>query len=275
MKIMTRMLVATLVLLGTAAGQSTTSSEFNEPWKNPTRALVIDPFGPNRLDFDQLAKEPRVGAIIHKASDCVIRKRKRLLRKDSQYLDRRDEARRRGYLWGSYHLGGPRNPIEQADFYLSYANPADDEVMALDIEDISPSFMSLADAEIFIKRIKEKKGRYPLLYITHKVRAAIERAYGPDSVFARTPLWYARYLTDIQPFFPAKLWTTYALWQFQSEINCCTKTKPRRCPVAPPLKSCTMPQPIPGTDYDMDVNVFYGTIDELKSRWPFTVRDGN
>jgi lysozyme len=232
--------------------------EFKEPWKDSNTALVLDLYGPNQLDFDELASEPRVAGIIHKASERLV--------KDPLYADRKPEAKQRGYKWGSYHLGRPGDPIAQADFYLEKANPTDDEVMGLDIEDTTDHSMSLANAERFVARIKEKTRRYPLLYITGKVRDALLESFGPRSEFAKTPLWYARYRrdNDITQFFPTKLWTTYTLWQFASEINCPSKDG----------LTCPLPRPIPGTEYDMDVNIFWGTVDDLRNKWPFTFREG-
>src|ERR1043165_2557971 len=71
--------------------------EFNEPWKNPNVALAIDPFEGNDIDWDQLATDKRVVAIIHRATigDRV----------DKKYAERKIEAKRRGYRWGAYHYG--------------------------------------------------------------------------------------------------------------------------------------------------------------------------
>ena len=44
------------------------SPEFNEPWKNPKIAIAIDPFEKNEIDWDQLATDTRVVAIIHRAT---------------------------------------------------------------------------------------------------------------------------------------------------------------------------------------------------------------
>ncbi|MEK6335373.1 MAG: hypothetical protein AABM67_10525 [Acidobacteriota bacterium] len=44
------------------------SPEFNEPWKDPRIALAIDPFEGNPIDWDALATDPRVVAIIHRAT---------------------------------------------------------------------------------------------------------------------------------------------------------------------------------------------------------------
>ncbi|HSP61578.1 MAG TPA: hypothetical protein VLQ90_01200 [Pyrinomonadaceae bacterium] len=95
------------------------SSNFSEPWKNPKVALAIDPFEKNEIDWDALATDPRVVAIIHRATIGD--------RADLKYAERRDEAKKRGYKWGAYHLGKPGDPIKQADFgartYLASATP--------------------------------------------------------------------------------------------------------------------------------------------------------
>jgi lysozyme len=258
--------IAVLTFFASASGQ-TSPGEFREPWENPNKALVLDVFRNNRLDFDALAGEPRVAAIIHKASENLIR--------DRLYAARKVEAKRRGYLWGSYHLGRPGNPIGQADFYLEISQPGQDEVMALDLEDTSAQSMSLGDARIFIRRIREKTGRFPLLYVTSQVREAILALRDATrSEFSKTPLWYARYCQEISCFFPTTVWPSYTLWQFASEINCpSTTTSKRNCfSSVCPLNKCPLARPVPGTDFDMDVNVFNGTVEELRNKWPFIVR---
>lgn len=254
-----------LIIVATASGQ-TTPGEFNKPWEDGTRALVLDVYGPNRLDCAALAREPRVAGIIHRATIGF--------RTDTKYAARKVECMRLGYKWGSYHLGRPGDPIKQADFYLATAQPTDDEVVALDLEGTSANDMNLRNAQLFINRVRERTGRYPLLYITDEVLQAILRDYGDDSVFVKTPLWYARYCQNISCYLPNKVWKSYTLWQFASEINCPSKTtskrncSPQRCP----LNKCPLPAPIPGTNFDMDVNVYNGTVEELRNRWPFTVQ---
>ena len=69
------------------------------------------------IDWDKLATEKRVVAIIHRATigDRV----------DKKYAERKIEAKKRGYKWGAYHFGKPGDPIKQADFFLkrSSLNP--------------------------------------------------------------------------------------------------------------------------------------------------------
>ena len=238
-----------LVFLCFSVAASAQSPEFTEPWKNPKIAIAIDPFEGNDINWDELATDTRVVAIIHRATigDRVDRK----------YAERRDAAKKRGYKWGAYHFGKPGDPIKQADFFLDTVKPEKDDLIALDLESPDATkHMSFEDARTFIKRIKEKIGRYPLVYANNVVTKAIAEQYGTDDVFAKTPLWYARFRSTV-PDFPSGTWKTYTLWQFSSEINC--KAEDR--------SSCLYT--VPGTEYDMDVDVYNGTIEELRSKWPF------
>src|SRR5437016_12532441 len=99
MKRIVPMLVAVVLSAIAALAQS---PEFSEPWKNPKVALAIDPFEKNEIDWDLLATDTRVVAIIHRATIGD--------RADLKYAERRDEAKKRGYKWGAYHLGKPGDP---------------------------------------------------------------------------------------------------------------------------------------------------------------------
>ena len=225
------------------------SPEFSEPWKNPKVALAIDPFEGNDINWDKLATDTRVVAVIHRATigDRVDRK----------YAERKIEAKKRGYKWGAYHFARPGDPIKQADFFLATVKPDKDDLIALDLEsEDTTKHMSFDDARIFINRIKEKTGRYPLVYANNEVTKAITNKYGADDIFAKTDLWYARFKRNVTDF-PQGTWRTYTLWQFSSEQNCSSGNRP------PCLYT------VPGTEYDMDVDVYNGTIEELRSRWPF------
>jgi len=224
-------------------------SEFNEPWKNPKVALAIDPFEGNDIDWEKLATDKRVVAIIHRATigDRV----------DKKYAERKIEAKRRGYKWGAYHLGKPGDPIKQAEFFLETVKPEPDDLMALDLESTDfEKHMSFDEARIFINRIKEKTGRYPFVYANNLVVKAINQQLGKDDVFTKTSLWYARFKPAVTDF-PKGAWNTYTVWQFSSELNCAADNRP----------ACLYT--VPGTAYDMDIDVFNGTIDELNRKWPF------
>lgn len=225
------------------------TGEFDHPWTDPTTTIVLDPYQENSINWDKVATDTRVVGVIHRGTFG--------LQKDTRYKARRDEAKNRGYKWGSYHLGKPGNPIEQADFYLTTVAPADDEVMALDIESLDENRdMSLANSRRFIQYVREKTGRYPMLYGNHAVVKAISQQFPHDEVFSKAPLWYARFKSRVTDF-PTATWNTYTLWQFSSEINC-TPAHPENCLYR-----------VSGTKTDMDVNVYHGSIADLKVKWPF------
>ena len=234
-----RLLLIALLIVHLPMSQA---AEFNRPWDDPKIALVIDPYYANAIDWDKLETEPRVVAIIHKATIG-------LSKLDPAYLSRKEEARKRGYLWGSYHWGVSGNPERQADYYLDTVNPGDDELIALDLEDAaSKELMNAEEALRFIKRIKERTGRYPALYTNHSsARLLSDKFKGTE--FGEAPLWYARFKSAVTDF-PTGLWQSYALWQFSSE---------KLSQMAPP-----------GVKPDMDINVYNGTVDDLRSNWPLT-----
>jgi len=219
-----------------------------EPWRLPQSSIIIDAYAGNHIDWDAMATDTQVAAVIHKASEG--------LREDPKYKNRKKIALQRNYLWGSYHLGRPGDPIQQADFYLSVAQPGEQDFMALDLESVDPKkFMSIPDAIRFIHHIQAKTGRYPAVYGNHNVISTLSKQYDKTSVFAKTPLWYARFRKDI-PNFPTQIWPSYTLWQFSSEINCQANAT-----------DCL--RPVPGTAHDMDINVYPGSVKSLQQQWPF------
>ena len=225
------------------------SPEFNEPWKNPNVAIAIDPFEGNDIDWEKLAMDRRVVAIIHRATIGD--------RADKKYAERKIEAKRRGYKWGAYHYGRPGEPIKQADFFLATVEPEPDDLIALDLESTDfDKHMSFDEARTFINRVKEKTGRHPIVYANNLVTKAISEQATPDDVFAKTHLWYARFKRSVTDF-PAGTCKTYTLWQFSSEMNCTAADR------------ATCLYTVPGTEYDMDVDVFNGTVEELRKNWPF------
>jgi lysozyme len=248
MRLITKIVVVCSTIPLLAVCVLSQSGEFNQPWIDAKIALVLDPYEGNSMDFDELATETRVVAIIHRATHGNV--------KDNKYSERKTEALKRGYKWGSYHLGKPGDPVKQADFYLKTVNPGPEETMALDIETLDPSqSMTLTNARQFIERVKVKTGRFPMIYGNQDVIRNISQHFGKDDVFSNVALWYARFKDKVTDF-PLGTFKMYTLWQFKSEINCTPKA-PQDCPIL-----------IPGTKTDMDVNVFNGTIEDLKSAWP-------
>lgn len=241
------------------------------PWKSPNHALVIDAYELNIIDWDAMLKDKRIAGFISKASDglpesfactgdhggdtvahCKTMWRKYAVSREL-YQTRRLVARASGLLWGAYHLARPGNPVDQANHFLDYAAPRDDELMVLDIEGIdTEKYMSLEDAAIFAGHIKTRTGRYPMLYTNHVTAKyiAINRARFP--ILSRLPLWYARYKPGIRNVFPMGNWDSYTLWQFSAAPNC----GKRRCPYR-----------VAGTLTDIDVNVAAMNARALKAIW--------
>ncbi|WP_431321568.1 glycoside hydrolase family 25 protein [Rhizobium sp. YTU87027] len=241
------------------------------PWKNPDNALVIDAYELNTIDWGSLLSDKRIAAFISKASDglpesfsctgdhagdtvahCKTMWRKYAVSREL-FQTRRLVARAAGLLWGSYHLARPGNPVDQANHYLDYADPKNDEMMILDLEGIDPQkFMSLEDAQIFVGHIRARTGRYPILYTNHNTARYIAAYHNDYPVLARLPIWYARYKPDVKGVFPMGNWDNYLMWQFSSGLNC----SKRHCPYR-----------VPGTLTDIDVNVAPMNRTELAKVW--------
>ena len=262
-----------LMILANAAGTGKAIAAERQPWNDPEHALVIDAYELNIIDWDALLQDTRINGFISKASDgmpadyackssdhsgdtvahCKTMWRKYAVSREL-FRARRLIAKSNGMLWGSYHLARPGNPIEQANHFLDYANPQPDELMALDIDGMDPNeFMSPADAEIFVIHIKERTGRYPVLYANGTVAKYIADHHGDYPVLSRLPLWYARYKPDVEGTFPLGNWTNYAMWQFSSAENCTERNCPYR---------------VPGTLTDIDVNMAPMTKAQLATIWP-------
>ncbi len=258
---------AATMALSTAAK----ASDFSEPWKNADRALVVDAYEYNSIDWAQLATDKRIAAFINKASDGMpppyfcfggetdmklckaLWKRHAVTRE--LFQTRRVVAKALGMKWGAYHLARPGNPVEQANNFLDFADPAPDDLMALDIEGIDPQqWMSLDDAEEFVRQVHRRMGRFPVLYTNGKTAQYIADNRYKYRLLSRLPLWYARYKPDIDVHFPMGNWQGYALWQFSAQANCGRF----RCPYR-----------VAGTPDDIDVNVVPTDAATLRQQWPF------
>ncbi|MGL4488466.1 MAG: glycoside hydrolase family 25 protein [Rhizobiaceae bacterium] len=244
---------------------------FHRPWAASHRALVIDAYEFNEIDLPAIATNKRVAAFIHKGSDglppvwgCKSAKNtteQTLCKKDWRvysvtkelYSTRRALAKSLGLKWGAYHLGRPGNPIDQANHFIDFTDPQPDELLAIDIEDIDPQFMSLKDAEEFARHIKRRLGRYPILYVNGSTAKHIAERRDEYPLLSRLQLWYARYKPTIDEHFPKGNWDNYALWQFATQVNC---------------KKGSCPYRIAGTNLDIDINVADMSVAELKKAWP-------
>lgn len=220
-------------------------SNFNTPWKKTDTTIVIDAYEGNSIDWNKMATDKKVTAVIHRSSIGT--------RIDTQYVARKKIALERGYLWGAYHLGNRGNTIAQANLFLSLLKDEPETLMILDLEDTSAgNFMSIDEAVVFMNYVYEKTGRIPTVYANHTVTKALNIRLKGNALFQQAKLWYARFKPTVSDF-PVGIWDNYFLWQFSSEINC-TKTG-----------SCLYN--VPGTKFDMDVNVFHGSASDLEAQW--------
>jgi lysozyme len=163
---------------------------------------VIDLSHYNTVTSFQQVRDSGILAVIQKATQGA-----RFV--DSEYDNRRNDALRAGLLFGSYHFGTDDDPEEQADHYLSIAEST--ELMVLDFEPNGQGTMSLAQAEAFVMRVKDKTGRFPGLYAGESF---INQQLGNNTttVLKECFLWIAKYSVTgptIPPAFPF-----FTLWQY-------------------------------------------------------------
>ncbi|OQP83915.1 hypothetical protein BTR14_21490 [Rhizobium rhizosphaerae] len=263
--------VALALLVAASAAEAGGARGETMPWRNDTRALVIDAYELNLIDWEAMTSDRRIAGFISKASDglpevfdcsgahkgdstnhCRTMWRKYAVSREL-FQTRRLVARAKGLLWGAYHLGRPGNPVEQANHFLDYAQPRADEAMVLDIEGLDPAqFMSPEDAGLFAAHIKARTGRYPVLYTNHATARFIAENRARYPILSRLPLWYARYRPSTGEAFPLGNWDRYWLWQFSADANCGR----RRCPYR-----------VPGTLSDIDVNVAPADRKALSAAW--------
>ncbi len=265
-------LYSLICLISCVASAHVGAEEFNAPWKDKTRALVIDAYEQNPIDWDKLVLDKRIVGFIGKASDgmpppyrCKTKNatEKELCRKTFRnywlkkelYKTRRTIAKALGLKWGAYHLGRRGDPVSQANHFIDFADPAPDEVIVLDVEhSTGEEWITLREAEQFARHLKHRLDRYPLLYTNNHTAKEIAANAADYPILSRLKLWYARYREDIAGVFPMGNWERYVLWQFSSNVNC-------------NLKNC--PYRVPGAPHNIDVNVSNLNAGELRAAWPF------
>ena len=254
------------------SGYHSIASDFDRPWQRFNRGLILDAYELNPIDWTELVKDRRIVGFINKATDglppvydcrkgksklsrklCREQYRKYAITKEL-YNTRKLIASSMGLKWGAYHLGRPGNPIDQANHFINFINPDNNDLIALDIEHNDPKkWMSLEDAEIFTAHIKTRLGRYPLLYVNGSTAQFIAENSEKYPILSRLQLWYARYKPNIADVFPLGKWNSYSIWQFSYQGNC----NKEKCPYR-----------VAGASDKIDVNVTRHSIRKLKIIWP-------
>ncbi len=203
---------------------------------------IIDIYHENSFHIEKI-RAAGITAIIHKATEGKDFR-------DDKYHERRTIAKKAGLLWGAYHFSSGENVADQVQNFLSHTKPEDNELISLDWEPSSTGAdMSATQAREFVTLVKEKTGRWPVIYGGHHLRESVGSA--PDAVLGNCPLWYVRFAkTPIG--IPVAIWPTYTLWQYtdgdEGELE---------------------PKKTDGAE-GADRNMFKGTATELAARWPFT-----
>lgn len=201
---------------------------------------IIDIYHENPFDVHRV-KAVGITAVIHKATEGTGVK-------DDKYHERRKIAKDAGLLWGAYHFSSGANVADQVKNFLSYAQPEDDELISLDWEPSPGADMTAAQAREFVTLIKEKLGRWPVIYGGHLLRESVGDQ--PDPILANCPLWYVRYAsTPIA--IPVAIWPSYTLWQYTDGDH--GELEPKKTDGAE----------------GADRNLFQGTAADLAARWPF------
>ena len=211
-------------------------------------------------DWTALRRAGIVG-VIHKATEGATFR-------DKTFRERRDKARAAGLLWGSYHFSSGLPPADQVANYLDWADPAHDELIALDYEPSTAGrTMTVFGMVEFVERIAEATGRLPVIYGGHLIREAAAEldavAGGRDGadagaevgrsairareILARCRLWYARYAPE--PIGIPVIWPRWTLWQYSDGT------------------AGPGPHEVPGLGH-VDRDTFNGTESELRARWP-------
>ena len=179
-----------------------------------------------RVDFARMAREDIVG-IIHEATyPPYVR--------DDKYQQRQSAAVRAGLLWGAYHFANARDPVRQADHFLSVvesswrrADPGsrpNEILLVLDFEKnghYPGGTMRVDQAITFIERIRQRTGNYPGLYSNeHRIQSVLDSprvSAAQREILRRCWLWVANYHKP-----PGRMrpWARWDLWQYTGDGIC-------------------------------------------------------
>ncbi len=204
---------------------------------------IIDGNHTNPIDFAKAVSGGIVAVILKGTEGQYFR--------DGEYHNRRKAARDLGMLTGAYHFSADGDGAAQADYFLDYVQPDDNELVSLDWEHSSPhggADMKLAAAVAFCERIKARIGRYPVVYGSDLLHDQVGTA--PNATLAQCPLWIAQY-RDVVTGIRTQVWPTWTLHQYTDGAN------------------GPQPHSVPGGS-GWDRNRFRGSVVDLDSAWPLT-----
>src|SRR5258707_739707 len=119
--------------------------------------LVVDISHGDRVDSFATAKGAGLCGVIHKATTGATGR-------DDAYKGRRALATGANLLWGAYHWGTNADVRAQVENFLSWAEPDNNTLVALDYESTPGNQMTLSQAREFLSLVGQQLGRKPVLY---------------------------------------------------------------------------------------------------------------
>lgn len=126
---------------------------------------------------------------------------------DDKYKGYRQKAKESGMLFGAYHFFRPTSVAAQVDYFLKFAQPDENTLLALDHEDEK---CTLPMVEEFLKLIEQKTGRKAIIYSGHVLKGQVKVQPASDYVRSHR-LWLAQYsATAAMP----NGWGSAWLWQY-------------------------------------------------------------
>ena len=154
---------------------------------------------------------------------------------DDAFVQNFTEAGNHGFIRGAYHFFSSKtDPLKQADFFIRTVKLAPGDLPpVLDVEVTGRKEKKELQQGIkrWLDRIESHYGVKPILYTSYKFKTR----YLDDSIFNAYPYWIAHYYVD-----SVKYQGKWDFWQHTDVGN------------------------VPGIKEDVDLNVFNGTLEELK-----------
>ena len=154
---------------------------------------------------------------------------------DDTFARNFSEAGKHGFIRGAYHFYSPNNDLLiQSDFFIRTVKLAPGDLPpVLDVEVTGKKTKKELQQNIkrWLDRVEAHYGVKPILYTSYKFKTR----YLDDSIFNTYPYWIAHYYVD-----SVKYEGKWHFWQ-HSDVGT-----------------------VPGIDEDVDLNVFNGSLEELK-----------
>lgn len=154
---------------------------------------------------------------------------------DDTFEDNFAQARKHGFIRGAYHFFTPRtDALKQADFFIRTVKLASGDLPpVLDVEVTGKKSKKELQRSIkqWLDRVEAHYGVKPILYTSYRFKTS----YLDDASFDEYPYWIAHYYVDSVQY--------KGPWHFWQHTDIGT---------------------VPGIRHDVDLNVFNGSLEELK-----------